>query len=164
VYFVVEKLAIISRDKSSAVFSSFLYSLQYCSFSKRDQLCLDSYYLRLVKRIFFLPHDYYLSYEEAVERIGVECLSHRLSKEHLQRTGHVLRSDIRVLFEVITFIPEVGQKDRGQPRLQFYDTVKLDLKARDICINAKKQYDFWKVLTERAANRHLLRKDVVKYR
>jgi len=110
VYFVVEKLAIIWRDKSSAVFSSFLYSLQYCSFSKRDQCCLDSYYLRLVKRICFLPHDYYLSCEEAVERIGVECLFHRLSKEHLQRTGHVLRSDIRVLLRLLRLSQRLDRK------------------------------------------------------
>jgi len=95
---------------SSAVFSSLLYGLQYCSFSKRDQRCLDGYYLRLVKRICFLLHDYHLSYEEAVERVGVERPSHRLSKERLQWTGHVLRSGNRVFFEVLTFIPEGGQR------------------------------------------------------
>ena len=56
----------------SAVFGSLLYGLQYCAFSKRDQRCLDGYYLRLVKRVCMLPFDYHLSYEEAQKRVGVD--------------------------------------------------------------------------------------------
>ena len=60
------------RFVSSAVFASLLYGLQYCAFSKRDQRCLDGFYLRLVKRILRLPHDFHLSYVEAETRTGVK--------------------------------------------------------------------------------------------
>ena len=145
----------------SAVLASLLYGLQYCAFSKRDQLCLDGYYLRLVKRICFLPHDYHLSYEEAVQRIGVERPSHHLARERLRWTGHVLRSDDRVLYEVLTFVPEGGKRGRGRPRLRFYDTIKSDLKARDITIKAKKQNEFWDALAARASDRASWRKEIV---
>ena len=91
---------------SSAVFASLLYGLQYCAFSKSDQRCLDGYYLRLVKRILHLPHDYHMSYVEAENRIGVERPSLRLAKERLRWSGHALRSE--VLSEVVTFVPESG--------------------------------------------------------
>jgi len=41
-----------------------------------------------------------------------------------------------------TFIPEGEQRGRGRSSLCFYDIIKLDLKAKDICIDVKKQYDF----------------------
>jgi len=46
---------------SSAVLSSLIYGLHYCSLGKRDKRCLDRFYMRLVKRILFLSH---LSYDE----------------------------------------------------------------------------------------------------
>ena len=119
---------------SSAVFASLLYGLQYCAFGKRDQRCLDGYYLRLVKRVLHLPHDHHLSYEEAEERTGVERPSMRLSKERLRWTGHALRSDDTVLTEVLVFVPEGGRRSRGRPRLRFYDTVKADLIARSMYV------------------------------
>ena len=94
------------RFVSSAVFASLLYGLQYCAIGKRDQRCLDGFYLRLVKRILHLPHDFHLSYVEAENRTGVKRPSLRLAKERLRWTGHVLRSDEKVLSEVLMFVPD----------------------------------------------------------
>ena len=146
---------------SSAVFASLLYGLKYCAFSKRDQRCLDGFYLRLVKRILHLPHDYHLSYVEAENRIGVERPSQRLATDRLRWTGHALRSDEKVLSEVLLFVPEGGRRGRGRPPLRFYDTLKSDLKARNINIGVKRQEDFWDVLTTRAADRDSWRTEVV---
>ena len=146
---------------SSAVFSSLLYGLQYCAFGKRDQRCLDGYYLRLVKRILFLPHDHHLSYNEAEERIGVERPSIRLTKERLRWTGHALRSEDKVLSEVLMFVPEGGKRSRGRPRLRFYDTVKADLIARGITVTAKLQKDFWPEVSAMAADRVMWHNEVV---
>ena len=140
---------------------SLLYGLQYCAFSKRDLRCLDGFYLRLVKRILHLPHDFHLSYIEAETRTGVKRPSLRLAKERLRWTGHALRSDDKVLSEVLLFIPEGGRRGRGRSRLRFYDTVKADLNARDIIINAKRQEDFWPIVAARAADRNKWRADVV---
>ena len=109
---------------SSAVFASLLYGLQYCAFGKREQMCMDGYFLKLAKRVMHLPHDFHLSYLEAEERLGVERPSHRLVQERLRWTGHVLRSDDVVLQEVLTFVPEGGSRGRGRPRRRFYDTIK----------------------------------------
>ena len=114
---------------------------------------MDGYYLRLVKRVLFLPHDYHLSYVEAARRTGVGRPFQQLSKERLRWTGHVHRSEDKVLYEVLMFVPEGGRRGRGRPRPRFYDTVKEDLKARGIYTNTKRQEDFWPALAIRAADR-----------
>ena len=70
---------------------------------------------RLIKRICLLPHDYHLSYKEAVVRSGFEQPSLKLAGERLRWTGHVLRAEEPVLREVLTFVPEGGSRGRGHP-------------------------------------------------
>ena len=137
----------------SAVLSSLLYGLQYGSFSKRDERCIDGYYLQLVKRLLFLPCNFHLSYEEAERRTGVERPSLCLRRERLRWIGHVMRQDEPVLLEVLTFSPEGGSRGRGRPRLRYYDTLKADLKARGVELLAKKQKDFWTSLSAKAEDR-----------
>ena len=144
-----------------SVLASLLYGLQYCCISKRDQRCLDGYYLRLVKRILHLPHNFHLSYEEAEQRTDVERPSFRLRRERLRWTGHVLRSEDVALTEVLTFTPEGGARGRGRPRLRYYDTVKMDLGARGIIITARNQQQFWNILAARAENRATWQEDIV---
>ena len=85
----------------------------------------------------------------------------RLAKDRLRWTGHALRSEEKVLSEVLLFVPEGGRRDRGRPRLRFYDTLKGDLNARDIIIIAKRQEDFWPIVAARAADRDKWRAEVV---
>ena len=147
----------------SAVFASLTYGLQYCAVSKRDRRCLDGYYLRLIKRICLLPHDYHLSYEEAVVRSGVERPSLKLTRERLRWTGHVLRAEEPVLREVLSFVPEGGSRGRGRPRLRFFDTVKLDMRDRNIDVQYRKQQDFWEALGPLASDRTMWRKEIVNF-
>ena len=127
---------------SSAVFASLLYGLQHCAFGKREQQCLDGYFLRLAKRVMRLPHNFHLSYTAAEERLGVKRPSTLLAKERLRWIGHALRSDDTVLLEVLTFVPEGGSRGRGRPRRRFFDTIKADLSERGIHINARDQKYF----------------------
>ena len=147
----------------SAVFASLTYGLQYCAVGKRDRRCLDGYYLRLIKRICLLPHDYHLSYEEAVVRSGVERPSLKLARERLRWTGHALRAEEPVLREVLTFVPEGGSRGRGRPRLRFYDTVKQDMRDRSIDVQHRTQQDFWEALGLLASDRSTWRKEIVNY-
>ena len=71
-----------------------------------------------------LPFDYNLSYEEAQQRVGVQQPSLHLSRERLRWTGHILRSEERVLSEVLTFVPSGGKGGRGRPRLRLYIIIK----------------------------------------
>ena len=148
---------------SSAVFASLLYGLQYCSFGKREKRRLDGYYLRLTKRVTKLQFDYHLSYEEAVEQLGIDRPSFRLCRERLQWTGHALRSPDAVLEEVLTFVPEGGHRGRGRPRMRFYDTIKADLREKNIVLEVRKQEDFWSALKNIAADRLTWRKSVVNF-
>ena len=149
------------RFVSSAVFASLLYGLQYCSFNNRDRCCLDGFYLRLVKRILRLPHNYHLSYQEAFIRTGVERPSLRLKKHCLSWIGHVLRSEEPVLKEVLLFIPEGGKRGRGRPRYRFYDTIKADLKDNECIVGIKKQSAFWNVIEQLSSDRIKWRKNIV---
>ena len=132
----------------SAVIASLLYGWQHCSFGKREQRCLDGYFLRLAKRVMRLPHDFHLSYTVAEERLGVKRPSTLLAKERLRWIGHALRSDDTVLLEVLTYVPEGGARGRGRPRRRFFDTIKTDLSARGINIDARDQKYFWPALTD----------------
>ena len=99
-----------------------------------------------------LRYDYHLSYK-AEERLCVEWPSHRLLREQLSWLGHALRSPDKVLEEVLRFTPEGGQRGRRRARQSLYDTVKADVLAKNIYIDARKQEDFWTALKVRAANR-----------
>ena len=149
------------RFIASAVLASLLYGLKFCAFGKRDLRCLDGFYLRLVKRVMHLPHDFHLSYAEAEARSGVPRPSLHLTKDRLRWTGHALRSDEKVLTEVLLFVPEGGRRGRGRPRLRFYDTVKADLNARGIVVNARQQDQFWRIVANLAADRKKWRSDIV---
>ena len=141
------------RFVNSAVFASLLYGLQHCAFGKREQRCLDGYFLRLAKRVMRLPHNFHLSYTAAEESLGVKRPSALLAKERLRWLGHALRSDDSVLTEVLTFVPEGGARGRGRPRRRFYDTVKEDLLARGIVVDARDQKRFWAALAIMTSDR-----------
>ena len=136
----------------SAVFASLLYGLEHCAFGVRDRRCLDGFFLRLAKRVMHLRYDYHLSYVEAERRLGVKRPSTRLAMERLRWTGHMLRSEDIVLFEAATFVPPGGARGRGRPRRRYMDTIKADLKNRDIDVNNNLD-NFWANLKPLAANR-----------
>ena len=85
--------------------------------------------------------------------------SQQLAKNRLRWTGHALRSVDKVLYKVLMFVPEGGQRGRGCQRLRFYDTVKEELNG--VQINATRQEDFWPVLAIRGASRATWRTGVV---
>ena len=82
-------------------------------------------------------------------------------QEHLRWLGHALRSSDTVLEEVLCFEPEGGNRGRGRPRRHLYDTVKTDLKNKNIEIDTRKQTNFWSELKIRAVDRAKWRKEIV---
>ena len=97
---------------------------------------------------------------EAANRLGVQRPSSRLIKERLRWIGHVLRSDDAVLREVIEFIPEGGAHGRGRPTRR-YDTIKVNLAACNIVVEARDQSNFWSALATKVADRVEWRKTAV---
>ena len=65
----------------------------------------------------------------------------------------MLRSEDKVLREVLDFVPEGGARGRGRPRLRYYDTIKSDLLSLNIQIVGNKQNQFWAELKQQASNR-----------
>lgn len=102
-----------------------------------------------------------MSYAEAENHIGVEHPSLRLTKERLRWNCHALRSEDKVLSEVLTFVPEDGRQGRGLPGLRLSDTIKSDLNSRNIFNDAKRQEDFGFSLATRAADRVRWRAEIL---
>ena len=145
----------------SAVFSSLLYGLEYCSVGIRDRRCLDGFFLRLAKRVMHIRFDHHLSYAEAEEQLDVQRPSSRLASERLRWVGHALRSEDSVLREVLAFIPAGGARGRGRPRRRYFDTIKSDLDERNIAIASRRQDRFWEELAVLAADRKEWRSSIV---
>ena len=55
--------------------------------------------------------------------------------------------------EVLNFILEGGARGRRRPWRRLFDTVKEDLAARAIVINAQDQSRFWAALAEISSDR-----------
>ena len=108
-----------------------------------------------------LPYDFHLSYVDVEARSGVSRPSLHLARDRLRWTGHALQSGDTVLSEVLQFVPEGGRRRRGRPHLRYYDTLKADLSDRGVIVNARKQEDFWRVVTKLAADRKKWRSDIV---
>ena len=81
---------------------------------------------------------------KVLKRAGLHTIEDLLIKKNLRWTGHLLRMPIdrpprQVLYSQL---PE-GQRPRGRPRLRYNDTIKINLKKKDIDINS------WKSLSLR---------------
>ena len=146
---------------NSAVLASLLYGLQYCAVGKRENRCLDGYFLLLAKRVMRLPHDFHLAYSVAEERLGMQRPSKLLGKERVRWIGHVLRSDDVILREVLAFVPEGGARGRGRPRRRFYDTIKDDLALRNFQPATTSQEAFWASVADKAEDRMAWRMNMV---
>ena len=64
----------------------------------------------------------------------------------------MLRSDDNVLFEAATFVPPGGSRGRGRPRRRYMDTIRTDLRDRNIVIDCRSD-DFWANLKPLASDR-----------
>ena len=74
-----------------------------------------------------------------------------------------MRAEEPVFREVLTFVSEGGSRERGRPRLRFYDTVKQEKRDRSIDVQHRKQQDFWEAIGLLASDRITWRKEIVNY-
>ena len=99
---------------SSAVYASLLCGLELCACGAWTASS-------------HLKYDFHISCEKAERRLGVKRPSTILSRNCLRWTGHMLRSEDKVLREVLCYVPENGRRSRERPRLRYFDTLKVDL-------------------------------------
>ena len=75
--------------------------------------------------------------KEILERTGLPSMEDLLIRKNLRWTGHLMRmSPDRLSKQVLYSQLSSGQRKRGRPRLRFKDTIKRNLKLRDIKIDS----------------------------
>ena len=83
------------------------------------------------------------------KRAGLPSMEDLLIRKNLRWTGHLLRMPTDRLPRQVLYsqLPD-GQRPRGRPRLRYKDTIKRNLKKRDIDTNSWKslalQRDVWR--------------------
>ena len=86
--------------------------------------------------------------KEILERTALPCMED-LIRKNLRWTGHLMRmSPDRLPKQVLYSQPSFGRRKRGRPRLRLKDTIKRNLKLRDIKIDTwislSQQRDKWR--------------------
>ena len=72
---------------------------------------------------------------EILERTGLPSMEDLLIRKNIRWTGHLMRiSPDRLPKQVLYSQLSSGHRNRGRPRLRFKDTIKRNLKLRDIMI------------------------------
>ena len=75
--------------------------------------------------------------KEILERTGLPSMEDLLIRKNLRWTGHLMRmSPVRLPNQVLYSQLSSGRRKRGRPRVRFKDTIKRNLKLRDIKINS----------------------------
>ena len=87
--------------------------------------------------------------KEILKRTGLSSMEVLLIRKNLRWTGHLMRmSSDRLPKQVLYSQLSSGHRKRGRPRLRFKDTIKRNLKLRDIKIDSgtslSQQRDKWR--------------------
>jgi hypothetical protein len=71
--------------------------------------------------------------EKVLDRAGLPSMEDLLIRKNLRWTGHLMRMPPDRLLKLIMFsqLP-TGNRKRGRPRLRFKDTIKRNMKLRNI--------------------------------
>ena len=98
-------------------------------------------HLRSIMRITWMDK---VTNKEILERTGLPSMEDLLIRKNLRWTGHLMRMSPQVLYSQLSS----GQRKRGRLRLRFKDTIKRNLKLRDIKIDSwtslSQQRDKWR--------------------
>ncbi|KAK2178234.1 hypothetical protein NP493_552g01044 [Ridgeia piscesae] len=87
-------------------------------------------HLRSIMRITWMDN---VSKKEILELTGLPSLEDLLIRKNIRCTGHLMRMSPDVLPKQVLYSQlSSGHRKRGRPRLRFNDTIKRNLKLRDI--------------------------------
>ena len=86
-------------------------------------------HLRSIMRITWMDK---VTKKEILERTGLPSMEDILNRKNLRWTGHLMRMSPDRLPKVLYSQLSSGHRKRGRPRLRFKDTIKRNLKVRDI--------------------------------
>ena len=131
------------------VLSTLLYGAEAWTVYRRQVKKLHAFMMRHLRSIMRITWMDKVTNKEILERTGLPSMEDLLIRKNLRWTGHLMRmSPDRLPKQVLYSQLSSGQRKRGRPRLRFKDTIKRNLKMRDIKIDSwtslSQQRDKWR--------------------
>ena len=126
-----------------------LYGAEAWTVYRRQVKKLHAFMMRHLRSIMKINWMDKVTNKEILERTGLPSMEHLLIRKNLRWTGHLMRmSSDRLPKQVLYSQMSSGHRKRGRPRLRFKDTIKRNLKMRDIQIDSwtslSQQRDKWR--------------------
>ena len=131
------------------VLSTLLCGAEAWTVYRRQVKKLHAFMMRHLRSIMRITWMDKVTNKEILERTGLPSMEDLLIRKNLRWTGHLMRmSPERLPKQVLYSQLSSGQRKRGRPRLRFKDTIKRNLKLRDIKIDSwtslSQQRDKWR--------------------
>ena len=131
------------------VLFTLLYGAEAWTVYRRQVKKLHAFMMRHLRSIMRITWMDKVTHKEILERTGLPSMEDLLIRKNLRWTGHLMRmSPDRLPKQVLYSQLSSGHRKRGRPRLRFKDTIKRNLKMRDIKIESwtslSQQRDKWR--------------------
>ena len=128
------------------VLSTLLYGAEAWTVYRRQVKKLQAFMMRHLRSILRITWKDKVTNREILDRTGLPSMEELLIRKNLRLTGHVMRmSTDRLPRQILYSQLSSGQRKRGRPRLRFKDTIKRNLKLRDI------RTESWTLLSQQRA-------------
>ena len=129
------------------VLSTLIYGAEVWTVYRRQVKKLHAFMMRHLLSIMRITWMDKVTNKDILERIV--CMEDLLIRKNIRWTGHLMRmSPDRLPKQVLYSQLSSGNRKRGRPRLRFKDTIKRNLKLRDIKIDSwtslSQQRDKWR--------------------
>ena len=119
------------------VMFTLLYGAEAWTVYRRQVKKLHAFMMRHLRSIMRITWMDKVTNKEILERTGLPSMEDLLIRKNLRWTGHLMRmSADRLPKQVLYTQLSSGHRKRGRPRLRFKDTIKRNLKLRDIKIDS----------------------------
>ncbi|KAK3509681.1 hypothetical protein QTP70_008422 [Hemibagrus guttatus] len=137
----------------AVVISTLLYGAESWTVYRRHVKKLHAFMMRHLRSILKITWIDKMTNKEILDRTGLSSMEDLLIRKNLRWTGHLMRMPQDRLPKQILFSQlHVGHRKRGRPRLRYKDTIKRNLKQRNIKLESwaklSKQRSEWRTAEE----------------
>ena len=122
------------------------YDYETWPMSVKDEKRMATTEMRMVRWAMGVSLLEHRKNEEILEEAKVEPIAMVMRRRRLEWFGHVKRSDETENIRAVVGMKMEGKRPRGRPKLTWKDTVKRDLKARNIKEEWATDRERWKCL------------------
>ena len=117
----------------AVVVSTLLYGAESWTLYRSQVKKLHAFMMRHLRKIMGIKWQDKITNVAVLERANIPSMEDLLIRKNLRWTGHILRlNSERLPLQVLYSQLSSGTRKRGRPRLRFKDTVKRNLKQRNI--------------------------------